>query len=69
MFIHLYRHEEIYHLIQIIKKYLEAKIIAAHCFGLELFMKEYINYLKHVYFDIRIMKAIKHFGSKRILMG
>lgn len=52
-------------------------LIIAHLFGLELFIKSGIKF-KNLYFDIstyqvtsdkRVLKAIKYFGSDKILMG
>lgn len=78
IFIHFYSHKDINEIIKVIKEYPDAKIIIAHYFGIELFMEEDIKYLSNIYFDIsnyyfvsdvRILKAINHFGSNKILMG
>lgn len=78
IFIHLYSHKDVYQLIEVIKKHPKAKIIIAHYFGLELYMKQDLNILENVYFDIsnyyfvsdvRILNAIEFFGSKKIVMG
>lgn len=78
LFIHMYNYNEVKKLISCIKKHPKAKIIIAHLFGMELFLKEDIKYFDNVYFDIsncyfvskeRIFMAYKRFGSKKLILG
>jgi predicted TIM-barrel fold metal-dependent hydrolase len=78
LFIHLYSYKDVANIIEYIKHNQNIKLINGHLFGLELFMKEDIKILKNVHFDVsnncfiskeRFEKALKHFGSKKLLMG
>ncbi|UCE37491.1 MAG: TatD family hydrolase [Thermoplasmata archaeon] len=78
LFIHLYSYKDVADLIEYLKHNQNIKLINGHLFGLELFMKEDIDILNNVYFDVsnncfisneRFEKALKHFSSKKLLMG
>lgn len=78
LFIHLYSYKDIAVLIKYIKHNNNVKLINGHLFGLELFMKEDIEILKNIHFDVsnncfiskeRFEKALNHFGSGKLLMG
>lgn len=77
IFIHLFSDSEVEMLIEHKKNNLKSIIIIAHLFGLEIFIKSGIKF-ENLYFDIstyqvtsdkRVLKAIKYFGSDKILMG
>ena len=77
LFIHLYSDSEVKKIIQYKREHPNFKLIIAHLFGLELFIKE--NYRDdNLYFDTstiqlisdyRIKKAIDFVGAHRILFG
>lgn len=77
LFIHLYSDEDVCDLIEYKINHPKLKLIVAHLFGLELFIK--IGYKdNNLYFDIspyqlnsneRIVKAIECMGSNHLLMG
>jgi predicted TIM-barrel fold metal-dependent hydrolase len=78
LFIHLYSYKDVGDLIEYIRNNNNIKLINGHLFGLELFMKEDIEDLKNIYFDVsnncfisneRFGKALNHFGSSKLLMG
>jgi predicted TIM-barrel fold metal-dependent hydrolase len=78
LFIHLYSYKDVASFIEFIKHNKEIKLINGHLFGLELYMKEDIDILKNVYFDVsnncfisneRFEKAMNHFGYGKLLMG
>lgn len=77
LFIHLYSDKDVLKLIEYKRKHPKLKLIVAHLFGLEKFIR---NDLKdqNLYFDIsplqlvsdyRFKKALDYVGVKRILMG
>jgi len=77
IFIHLESDEEVRRLIVYKRKHPQLKIIIGHLFGLEIFIESKIR-LENTYFDIstyqvtsdyRVMKAVKHFGADKILLG
>lgn len=77
IFIHLFSDSEVKMLIKYKKNNPKSILIIAQLFGLELFIKSGIKF-KNLYFDIstyqvtsdkRVLKAIKYFGSDKILMG
>ncbi len=77
LFIHLYSDREVKKIIQYKRKHPDLKLIVAHLFGLELFIKE--NYRDdNLYFDTstiqvisdyRLKKAIDFVGVKKVLFG
>ena len=77
LFIHLYSDSEVLKLIQYKRKHPKLKMIVAHLFGLELFIKN--NYKdENLYFDTsplqlisdhRLKKALNYLGIEKILMG
>jgi predicted TIM-barrel fold metal-dependent hydrolase len=78
LFIHLYSYKDVADFIEFIKHNKETKLINGHLFGLELYVKEDIDILKNVHFDVsnncfisdeRFKKALDHFGSGRLIMG
>jgi uncharacterized protein len=77
LFIHLSSDAEVSKLIRYKKEHKLLKIIVAHLFGLEQFIREDIKD-DNLFFDIsslqytstlRVNKAIQHFGSNRVLLG
>ena len=77
LFIHLESDKEVRRLIGYKRIHPQLKIIVGHLFGLEIFIESNIR-LENTYFDIstyqvtsdyRVMKAIKHFGAHRVLLG
>ncbi|MFA8451192.1 MAG: amidohydrolase family protein [Bacteroidales bacterium] len=77
LFIHLYSDSDVLKLIEYKRKHPELKLIVAHLFGLELFIKEFQND-GNLYFDssplqlvsdCRLMKAIDYVGINKVLMG
>lgn len=77
IFIHLFSDSEVKMLIEHKKNNPKSILIIAHLFGLEIFIKSGIKF-ENLYFDIstyqvtsdkRVLKAIKYFGSDKILMG
>jgi len=77
IFIHLLSDKEVYKLIEYKKTHLKLKIIIAHLFGLELFIKSGFKD-KNLYYDIstfqvtsdkRVLKAIDFLGADKIIMG
>jgi len=77
IFIHLFSDSEVKMLIDYKKDNPKSKIIVAHIFGLELFIKSKIVF-ENLYFDIstyqvtsnkRVLKAINYFGADKIIMG
>jgi predicted TIM-barrel fold metal-dependent hydrolase len=78
LFIHLYSYKDVADLIEYIKNNNNIKLINGHLFGLERFMKEDIENLENIYFDVsnncfiskeRFKKALNYFGSDKLLMG
>lgn len=77
LFIHLYSDQDVLNLIAYKKEHPDLKLIVAHLFGLELFIKEGFKD-PNLYFDTspyplnsteRLHKAIKHVGADHVLMG
>ena len=77
IFIHLFSKKEVKKLAEYIKTYSETIFIIGHLFGLEHYMKANIK-SDNIYFEIsspqliskeRLMKAIQHFGSEKIILG
>jgi len=77
VFIHLLSDIEVYKLIEYKKSHPELKLIVAHLFGLELFIKSGFKD-RNLYFDIstfqvtsdkRVLKAIDFFGPHKIING
>jgi len=77
LFIHLYSDKDVLKLIEYKKKHPKLKLIVAHLFGLELFIKKSYED-ENLYFDTsplqlisdsRLQKAIDYVGVERILMG
>lgn len=77
LFIHLLSDKEVSKLIKYKKSHPELKLIVAHLFGLELFIKSNFKD-ENLYFDIstyqvtsdkRVLKAIDFLGSDKIVMG
>ena len=77
IFIHLLSDKEAYKLIEYKKTHPKLKLIVAHLFGLELFIKSGLKD-NNLYYDIstfqvtsdkRVLKAIAYFGSNKIIMG
>jgi len=77
LFIHLYSDNEVNKLIEYKKKHPKLKLIVAHLFGLELFIKKNFKD-NNVYFDIsplqlisnyRLNKAIEFVGDDKVLFG
>jgi predicted TIM-barrel fold metal-dependent hydrolase len=77
LFIHLYSDKEVIKLINYKRNHPKLKLIVAHLFGLELFIKEQFKD-ENLYFDIstiqlisnyRLIKAINFAGIDRILFG
>ncbi len=77
LFIHLYSDRDVKQLIDYKKKHPNLKLIVAHLFGLEIFIKQ--NYKdENLYFDTstlqltstkRLISAIKFAGAERIMLG
>lgn len=77
IFIHLLSDKEVCKLIEYKKTHPKLKLIVAHLFGLELFIKSGLKD-ENLYYDIstfqvtsdkRVLKAIDFFGSDKIIMG
>lgn len=77
LFIHLLSDREVYKLVEYKKKYPKLKLIVAHLFGLEIFIKSNFKD-ENLYFDIstyqvtsnkRVLKAIDFVGADKVLMG
>lgn len=77
LFIHLHNDEDVKQIISYKRKHPGLKLIIAHLFGLELFIRENIKDT-NLYFDIsplqlisdkRLIKAVHYVGAKRILFG
>ena len=77
VFIHLESDKEVRRLIGYKRIHPQLKLIVGHLFGLEILIESKIR-LEDTYFDIstyqvtsdyRVMKAIKHFGAHRVLLG
>lgn len=77
LFIHLYSDNDVLQLIKYKRKHPKLKLIVAHLFGLELFIK-FFHKDDNLYFDTsplqlisdyRLRKAIDYVGVERILMG
>lgn len=77
IFIHLLSDKEVYKLIEFKKTHPKLKLIVAHLFGLELFIKSGYKD-ENLYFDIstfqvtsdkRVLKAIDFLGQDKIIMG
>jgi uncharacterized protein len=77
LFIHLYSDKEVNNIIEYKKKHPNLKLIVAHLFGLELFIKNN-NKDNNLYFDTstmqlvskkRLIDAIKFFGADKITFG
>ncbi len=77
LFIHLLSDKEVYKLIEYKKTHPKLKLIVAHLFGLELFIKSGFKD-ENLYYDIstyqvtsdkRVLKAIDFLGSDKIIMG
>lgn len=77
LFIHLFSDSDVLKLIEYKRRHPKLKLIVAHLFGLELFIKENFKD-KNLYFDtsplqlisdIRLKKAINYVGIERVLMG
>jgi predicted TIM-barrel fold metal-dependent hydrolase len=77
LFIHLWSDSEVNKIIQYIKQHNCLKLIIAHLFGLELFIKNNCRDA-NLFFDIstlqvtsthRVLKAIEFFGAEKILLG
>lgn len=78
LFIHLYDYKQVGKIIEFIKRHPKAKIIIAHLYGVEFFIREDVVYFDNVFFDLsnsyfiskeRIMNAYKRFGSTKLLLG
>lgn len=77
IFIHLLSDKEVYKLIEVKKTNPKLKLIVAHLFGLEIFIK--LNFKdENLYFDIstfqvtsdkRVLKAIDFVGADKIIIG
>jgi len=77
LFIHLFSDSDVLKLIEYKRRHPKLKLIVAHLFGLEIFIKE--NFIdKNLYFDtsplqlisdIRLKKAINYVGIEKVLMG
>ena len=77
LFIHLYSDSEVIKIIEYKKKHIRLKLVIAHLFGLELFIKKKFKD-DNIYFDIspfelisqkRLLNAINFVGSNHILFG
>ncbi|MEN8194779.1 MAG: TatD family hydrolase [Bacteroidota bacterium] len=77
LFIHLYSDNDVRQLIEYKKQHPKLKLIIAHLFGLEIFIKDG-HKDENLYFDIstiqltstkRLMDAIKFLGAKNIILG
>jgi predicted TIM-barrel fold metal-dependent hydrolase len=77
LFIHLYSDNDVLQLIEYKREHPKLKLIVAHLFGLELFIKRFQND-ENLYFDTsplqlisdsRLQKAIQYVGMEKILMG
>ena len=77
LFIHLLSDKEVYKLIEYKKIHPKLKLIVAHLFGLEIFIK--LNFKdENLYFDIstyqvtsdkRVLRAIDFVGANKVVMG
>jgi len=77
LFIHLLSDKEVYKLIEYKKTHPKLKLIVAHLFGLELFIKSGFKD-ENMYYDIstyqvtsdkRVLRAIDYLGAEKIIMG
>lgn len=77
LFIHLWSDSEVNKIIKYKKQHKDLKLIIAHLFGLELFIKKNCKD-DNLFFDIstlqvtstyRVLKAIEFFGAEKILLG
>lgn len=77
LFIHLYSDDEVKKLIEYKRKHPNLKLIIAHLFGLELFIKNNFQD-ENTFFDIspvqltstkRLMDALKFYGSEKLIFG
>jgi len=77
LFIHLYSDNDVLKLIEYKREHPKLKLIVAHLFGLELFIKEF-HKDENLYFDtsplqlisdFRLQKAIHYVGIEKVLMG
>lgn len=77
LFIHLYSDREVLKLIEYKKKHPKLKLIVAHLFGLEVFIKNNFKD-ENLYFDTsplqlisdnRLQKAINYVGIEKVFMG
>ena len=77
LFIHLYSDTDVKNIIEYKKSHLKLKLIVAHLFGLELFIKADFKD-ENLYFDCstvqlistkRLINAIKFVGAKNVTMG
>lgn len=77
LFIHLYSDKDVVDLIKYKRKHPDLKLIIAHLFGLEIFIKENLVD-NNLYFDIsplqlvsdyRLKKAIDYVGIDKVLLG
>ncbi len=77
LFIHLFSDSEVSKIIEYKKKHSRLKLVIAHLFGLELFIKEKFKD-KNLYFDIspfelisqkRLLNAINFIGSDKVVFG
>lgn len=77
LFIHLYSDKDVRQIIEYKKEHPDLKLIIAHLFGLELFIKDNFKYA-NLYFDIstlqltstkRLMDAIRFVGAENVILG
>lgn len=77
LFVHLYSDRDVKEIIKYKKKHPNLKLIIAHLFGIELFIKEDFKD-DHLYFDSstlqltstkRLMKTIRFVGAGNVMMG
>lgn len=77
LFIHLYSDKEVKKLIEYKRKHPNLKLIIAHLFGLELFIKKNLKD-ENLYFDIspvqltstkRLTDALSYYGSEKLIFG
>lgn len=77
LFIHMYKDNDVKHLIEYKREHPNLKLIVAHLFGLELFIQANLKD-NNLYFDTsplqfisdyRIKKAIDYVGIERVLFG
>ena len=77
LFIHLFSDSEVTKIIEYKKKHMKLKLVIAHLFGLELFIKEKFKD-ENMYFDIspfelisqkRLLNAINFVGADKVVFG